>query len=130
MPVGAYVVLIFSMSSISSLSPGDAPGADKLAHLIEYGIMGAILARAWEMTLGRGRGGTRMVLVLITGLWIGAADEIIQGFVGRNRSLFDWLADGTGVTVALLLDAWIRRRFGPRPRAAVPDPPRERNVSA
>ncbi len=130
LPVGAYVVLVFTMSSISTLSPGDAPGMDKVAHFIEYGIMGLILARAWEMTLGRGRGGTRIVLVLMTGIWIAATDEIVQGFVGRDRSVYDWMADATGVTIAVLLDAWIRRRFGPSPSPVVPDPPRERNERA
>ena len=118
-PVAAYAVLIFSMSSIGKLSPGGMPNADKIAHLIEYGILGAVLARAWGRTLGWRRTGTRVVVVMMMGMFLAACDELYQGTVGRNRSAADWAADSVGVTLAAVADVRLRRWSRSRKQAAV-----------
>ena len=110
LPVATYAALIFTLSSISSLSPpGDLAYSDKIAHFVEYALLGGLLARAWGRTLAPGRGTRRILLALAMGAAVGALDELFQGTVGRNRSLVDWIADAFGVGFGVLLDALIRR---------------------
>ena len=111
LPVATYAALIFTLSSISTLSPpGDLAYSDKVAHFVEYAILGGLLARAWGRTLAAGGRTRRIALALVLGATVGALDELFQGTVGRNRSLFDWSADTAGVTFGVLLDAWSRRK--------------------
>jgi VanZ family protein len=111
LPVATYAALIFTLSSIPTLSPpGDLAFSDKVAHFVEYAILGGLLARAWGRTLAGGGKSRRIVLALMLGAAVGALDELFQGTVGRNRSLFDWSADTAGVTFGVLLDAWSRRK--------------------
>jgi VanZ family protein len=80
---------------------------DKAAHFIAFGLIlwsVGVLFRRLPRTLAA-------ALTLASG----AAVEVIQGFVGRDASWGDLLADALGVATALLLWA-IWRGF--RPRAA------------
>ena len=47
-PVAGYILLIFAVSSMS-MPPavGAAPNLDKVAHFVEYGILGCLLG--WTM---------------------------------------------------------------------------------
>ncbi len=111
LPVATYAALIFTLSSISTLSPpGEFAYGDKVAHFVEYALLGGLLARAWGRTLVAGGKARRIALALVLGATVGALDELFQGTVGRNRSLFDWSADTAGVTFGVLLDAWSRRK--------------------
>jgi VanZ family protein len=69
------------------------PGADKGAHALAYGVLGALVARA-----AAPRGGARsLVLGALAGLFWGMLDEWVQGHVpGRTRSWADLLADVAG----------------------------------
>lgn len=108
LPVLLYVGLIFFVSSLPQIKPPiRLDEADKLAHVVEYGVLGYLLARAL-------RGATRIraplaasLIALGIGLAIGAADEMFQSLVpGRDSTIHDWVADATGLLlaqVALLL---------------------------
>jgi VanZ family protein len=111
LPVATYAALIFTLSSIPTLSPpGDLAYSDKVAHFVEYAILGGLLARAWGRTLEGGGKTRRIVLALALGATVGALDELFQGTVGRNCSIVDWGADITGASVGVVLDAWSRRK--------------------
>jgi VanZ family protein len=105
LPAIVYTVLIFLVSSIPSLK---APGgsvilADKLAHLIEYGLLGVLLYYVAGSRMGRTRWITWMLLIALGGS-IGALDEVYQSFIpGRDMSVYDWYADVAGVTLGLLV---------------------------
>jgi VanZ family protein len=106
LPVGAYLVLIFGLSSIPHLAPpGDIANSDKIAHFSEYAILGLLLFRALSAG-GRSRTRAGWMAVLI-GSVIAVLDELYQGTVGRDRSAGDWAADTAGLAVAVL--AWITR---------------------
>lgn len=104
LPVLAYVSLIFVLSAQPGLHPPvKFQNSDKLAHMVEYGVLGWFLVRALRAALPARSWVFTSMLALGLGLVIGAGDEIFQSFVpGRDSTVFDWLADGTGLTFAQL----------------------------
>jgi VanZ family protein len=106
-PVVLWAALIFAFSSVPSLSSGLGTWdlvLRKLAHLTEYAVLGALLARALA----------RPELAILAGGLYAATDEIHQHFVrGRHAAWYDVALDTVGVAVGVL--AWRRARGG-RPR--------------
>ncbi len=102
-PVLAWAALIFALSSIPSLSTGLGTWdlvLRKLAHLVEYAILGALLLRALE----------REPAAVALGSAYAATDEVHQAFVaGREGSPVDWLIDVVGVVVGVILLSRSRR---------------------
>jgi VanZ family protein len=111
----AYVVLVFFLSTRPGLRPpgGGMHYTDKVAHFIEYAILGTLIARTFRSSVNTSRLGAFMFLLAI-GATIGAIDETIQGHTpDREMSVYDWMADVAGVAAAV----WfvMRRRQGPAP---------------
>ncbi len=84
-------------------------GCDKIAHFVEYFILGWAL-RFWSRT-GRPR-------FLAGGIAFAAFDEFHQKYVpGREMSLWDFVADAAGITAGFLVTGAIymmkaRKRAG------------------
>jgi VanZ family protein len=75
---------------------------DKPAHVLVFFVLGAL---AWIAFAGR-----RFWLVLIVCAMVAGADELAQALSpGRDVAIADWLADVTGVALAGVLMAWLRR---------------------
>jgi VanZ family protein len=97
-PTIGYCLLIFVLSSISKGVYMPSPfGVDKVAHFVEYGVLGFLLARL----IVHARSGFSRVfllsLVVILATLYGISDEVHQAFVpGRNPSPWDVAADGLG----------------------------------
>ena len=103
LPVAAYVVLIFSLSSLHSGGPSLFPNMDKLEHLGEYGLFGLLLGRAFRFTVGGRRGLWWAVGTVLVGSAVGAMDEFYQAFVpGRTSDVRDWLTDSLALLLAVL----------------------------
>jgi VanZ family protein len=102
LPVVAWAAVIFTLSSIPSLSTGLGTWDTILrkgAHLTEYAVLGALLYRA----LGR------EPLALAVGIAYAATDELHQHFVhGRHASPVDVAIDAVGVAAGMLV--WLRLR--------------------
>jgi VanZ family protein len=102
LPVVAWAAVIFTLSSVPSLSTGLGTWDTILrkgAHLTEYAILGGLLYRA----LGR------EPLALALGIAYAATDELHQYFVrGRHASPVDVAIDAVGVAVGMLV--WLRLR--------------------
>src|SRR6266508_202725 len=102
LPVLAWAAVIFTFSSIPSLSSGLGVWDTVLrkgAHLTEYAVLGGLLYRALE----------REAPALAAGIGYAATDEVHQHFVrGRHASPVDVAIDGVGVAVGMLL--WLRLR--------------------
>lgn len=112
LPAILYVGLIFSLSSIRGTDlPGGFPNLDKIAHLLEYSLLGLLIGRAIRFTLaGRGQAVAATSAVLL-GAAIGMADELYQRRVpGRSSDVRDWLVDVAAVTIAVLLTQWVSTR--------------------
>jgi VanZ family protein len=102
LPVVIWAAVIFTLSSIPSLSTGLGTWDTILrkgAHLTEYAVLGGLLYRA----LGR------EPLALAVGIAYAATDELHQYFVrGRHASPVDVAIDAVGVAVGMLV--WLRLR--------------------
>ena len=98
-PVALWAAVIFVLSSIPDLGT-DLGTWDlvlrKLAHLVEFAILGFLLARALRR---------EPAAALLASLYA-ATDEVHQAFVpGRHASPLDWLIDTVGVVAGVLLFA-------------------------
>jgi len=111
-----YVLLIFFVSSRPYLQ---APGPnfkmkDKLAHAVEYTILGALLFGNIRFRVSRSRLTTFLFLFAI-GVSVGALDEMFQGYIpGRRTDITDWLADAFGVATGILVLMFVTRRASPQ----------------
>ena len=96
-PVVLWAALIFALSSIPSLATGLGLWdlvLRKLAHLVEYAVLGALLLRALR----------REPAAIALGSLYAVTDEIHQSFVaGRHGSPLDWLIDTLGVVAGVVL---------------------------
>jgi VanZ family protein len=102
LPVLLWAAVIFTLSSIPSLSTGLGLWDTILrkgAHVTEYAVLGALLYRA----LGR------EVPALAAGIASAATDELHQHFVrGRHGAPIDVAIDAVGVALGMLV--WLRLR--------------------
>lgn len=83
---------------------------DKIAHLVAFAVLAAMLATTWQLSAGRltpPQLGWAWLAVIV----YAALDEWTQTFVGREASVGDWLADAAGAFVGLATFAWLRARF-------------------
>jgi VanZ family protein len=98
LPVYLYAGLIFMLSSWAS--PPSGPKilyADKLLHLLEYAILGYLIARAASKTSAWKLSRHFRVFAVCAAVLYGFSDEFHQSFVpGREVEMLDVLADGIG----------------------------------
>ena len=130
-PVVAYCTFIFVLSTQRDLSPPGFPSSDKVAHFLEYGVLGILWVRAaktswphWSLPL----------LVVSTSLFTclyGVTDEWHQFYVpGRYSDWHDALADVSGGTfgaVSYLMGLQFRLR---RTSNATPTAPSGKMLNA
>ncbi len=113
----AYVALIFAVSSIpgSILRVPQFRLSDKVAHAVEYAVLGFLLASAYRRALAPDRLRWLGPYVVATGLAIGVADEFYQLTVpGRATEFLDWVGDAVGVLVGLWISNVLYRRKASR----------------
>lgn len=114
-PVGLYAGLIFFGSSISS--PPEAISSllkgisDKVLHLSEYALLGALLYRACRHGAGTWMAEHAVLAAVAGSALYGLSDETHQLFVPlREADLLDVVADTVGGTVGAWSWRWIERR--------------------
>lgn len=117
LPVLAYITLIFGVSSISDIpGPAHLKHLDKMAHLVEYGILGLLVGRSFRHSGPRFLRNFWFGFAIIAAMAVGFCDEWYQSTVpGRDRSVFDFLSDVVGATfgqLALFLweSKWTRKK--------------------
>lgn len=96
-----YVLVIFAVSSIPSLrTPGpEFISKDKIAHIVEYSVLGALVFRAVGWRVSRSRAAAFLFVFALCAS-VAAADELYQSFIpGRSMSALDWAADALGAAV-------------------------------
>jgi hypothetical protein len=101
---GAFAVAVLVSLAVlfapASDVPSSPPGVDKIVH--------ASLFAALALT-GRWAGVSRVVLGPALVLYA-AASEVVQGWIGRDAAVGDWVADVVGVLLGLLAWEWFARR--------------------
>lgn len=89
------------------------PVSDLVMHALAYGLLAGL--GGWRILHSRPK--SLGWAVVFWGCWYAAYgffDEWLQQFTGRNTSLYDWLADVTGVAIAsVLVVLWSRIRQHP-----------------
>ena len=83
----------------------------KLAHFVEFGVLGVSLALV--MLTGRGCSRQRSLNCVFVGMAVALIDETIQIFSGRGSLVSDTWLDLSGALAGLLLVigiAWLRTR--------------------
>lgn len=117
LPAAAHYGLIFFLSSQSSFSV-EAPfdNFDKLVHLGLFTVLSFLLSfgifKSTRLPLGK-----KIVLIVVTGVILGALDEVHQSFVPlREPDILDAAVDAVGIALGLLIYGLISRAFSPRPR--------------
>jgi len=101
LPPFIYAIFIFYLSSLPG-APYIPPffSADKVFHLVEYGILGYLLVRA----LGHHHLKKKMLFITAVSICFvyGMSDEIHQFFVPhRCTSFIDMVADGIGSSIGI-----------------------------
>lgn len=98
----SYAALVLILSMQSSL-PGQSRIPDKLEHALEYLLFAVLTARALQKSRTRHLP-SDLALAYIFCVVFAALDEFVQSNIpGRDASLGDWLADISGITVAIIL---------------------------
>ena len=107
--VFAYVALIFTLSAQPGLHvPGTFEYRDKVAHILEYGGLGWLVYRAAIHSCPAAGAVRRVLLTVVAVSAVGACDEKFQASVpGRDSSVYDWMADTVGASLA---QAWCLTR--------------------
>jgi VanZ family protein len=115
LPAVVWTIAILTVSSVPAptLGPPLFPGCDKIAHFIEYSILGIAL-RFWAIERGGGgRRGTsgwvwervRVRVAFLGGALVFAAlDEVHQRLIpGRTMDFWDFTADACGLVVGFMV---------------------------
>jgi VanZ family protein len=114
MPVIAYAAFILTVSSI----PGSAiklpfSWFDKIAHVVEYGLLSLLVGRALrgprtsseivsraDSGAGLKRGSAAAVITIVAVVAFGVIDETYQSTHGRDADIYDLAADAAGACLA------------------------------
>jgi VanZ family protein len=99
LPVVLWAGVILTATSLPNVPASPGHGADKVAHLAMYGILGALALRAAWATA---RSARRLVLTLLSIALFAAVDEWHQAFIpNRSADPADWVADVAGATIGI-----------------------------
>lgn len=92
----SYAAIIFYLSGLEGPpAPSLFPYQDKVFHFVEYIPFGYLTLKAFYPATFIG-----YFMSICFAFGYAAMDEIHQGLVGRDASLFDWLADVAGILTA------------------------------
>ena len=113
--IGYWVCLALVMH-IPKLGAGGllVKGGDKAVHFALYALLTWLGGKAYAARHGRLDRSVLLLWVLVYAAY-GVLDEWTQDFVGRNTSLYDWLADVAGIvtaTIVLVASEASKRRNG------------------
>ncbi|MFH1997036.1 MAG: VanZ family protein [Candidatus Omnitrophota bacterium] len=111
LPLCAWAALIIFGSSLPQGRLLPVPFfVSRLAHFVEYGVLGFLLIRSFRRFSKRE--GLAVFCVLSgAGFLFALLDELYQGVVpGRHTELGDWLVDASGVCIGIVLKGVLWRR--------------------
>jgi len=104
--LGAYWLLIFTLTHIPPQHLPHVNLWDKVEHLLAYGALGGVLFLTLWLT--RPTMSQIGIVTLAIGMMYGAIDEWLQIPVHRDCDLIDWFSDTTGLAIAVVCMTAIR----------------------
>jgi len=109
-----YVAVIFTLSAQSNLHvPGTLAYRDKYVHALEYGGLSWLIYRAARSSWPAAGALRRALLTVLAVSAVGACDEKFQASVpGRDSSVYDWMADTVGGSLAQVMSFALEKRRG------------------
>ena len=108
LPPALWAAALVTATSVPVPVVAAPDGTDKVVHLLLYGILAALVARAVGPSARRL---DRALLIVVGVSLFGYVDEWHQQFIpGRSRDNLDWAADSVGGVTGLLLSSALRRR--------------------
>jgi VanZ family protein len=109
-PALGYYLLIFLLSSRNLGIGVDIRGADKVAHLLEFGLLGFLLSIGFFKALSSSPT-VKIAVTAVSGLTFGVLDEFHQYFVqGRSSDARDALADAVGVACGIMIYVYLTKK--------------------
>ncbi|MGH7199897.1 MAG: VanZ family protein [Planctomycetaceae bacterium] len=98
--LGGYWIALFVATHVPMPDLGDAPThSDKVMHLTAYaGLSVLLMAWIWSTRAVRPK---HFLAVWVIVACYGVTDELLQGLVGRQMDVKDWLADIVGAGLGL-----------------------------
>jgi VanZ family protein len=117
----AYAIVVVAISSCPGLKlPEVGSGIlDKVAHFLQYAILGFLVARGWGPWRTGGPIGFAPWIPALILLAFAGADEYHQHWIpGRVPEWQDWAADIFGIAIGYALGAWGNRRIMRRAESA------------
>lgn len=94
------MMVIYAGSSKPYMPEPKVRGLDKLEHLAEYAVLGALALWAFMRTYRKVGAAHAVLASAVISAVYGAMDELHQRFVaGRSCSLTDWSADVIGALI-------------------------------
>jgi VanZ family protein len=125
-PAIAWTVVIFIVSSVPAAVPEafQLKFADKVAHVVEFAVLGVLLSIGWNGTIRGERRPGATLFVLSAGAAIGFLDELYQLTVpGRMLEFLDWVSDVAGTAIgnglAVACGRWALKRAGSGERGSL-----------
>ena len=110
-PAWVMMVLIFAISSVSTLPAGSSVLDDGVWHAITYGALAASLLRGVAVASWSGVTSRKAFLAGLFAVLYGVTDELHQRFVpGRVAEFSDLAADAVGAMASVFL-LWCWRSF-------------------
>lgn len=114
--LGLFWVALFAATHIPNTSGLMPPQQnDKVLHFVAYMLLAGALATAWQLA-GGVLTNRHLLFAWLAVLAYGAFDETTQIPVGRECSVWDWVADAAGAAVGLILFVVLRRLITPHLR--------------
>ena len=121
-PVCGYAAFIFYLSAESHPEthlPFVTHFSDKVLHIAEYAVLGALCYRAIRGSGNDSWRGLAIPAAILLASLYGVSDEIHQAFVPfRDSSWLDWLADTVGAALGVTL---LHRMLNLRPVGSIPE---------
>lgn len=101
LPPVIWAAIILLLTSIPVPGNVVVPGGDKTAHVVMYGVLGYLSARA---ALRSSVAPSRLILVVLVIALFAAIDEAHQlAIPGRSADRLDWYADIVGASLGCFL---------------------------
>lgn len=99
----AYLALL-SWQLLTPVTVITAGNWDKLYHMVSFAVLAGLAILAWRNY------SSRAIAIALIGY--AALTEILQHFIpGRSFEVLDWLADGLGVVIAILVTVYLLKHL-------------------